>query len=352
MKLERIKLLNFRNYTQLELNNLGNVNILIGNNGSGKTNFLEAIYMLSAAVPFRSVNLSEIVQWGQKYFYIRGEFEHGITEVGFSPAKKVLKHNGDKLAATSLPVLNPVVVFEPDDILILTGPPSLRRKFLDYGISLIDSQYIIALRRYQRALRQRNAQLKLNYDQSLVWNSELIKWGSQIIRARLKFIRLLQKNLKHIYSLLFGEEITLRYYNPFKIRESVEDSFQEALNDNLSKELKARVTLIGPHRDNFLIFQKDKQVVHFASQGQLRTLSLALKMGLIANIRETSGKYPIVLLDDVLLEIDSLRRELFLNLVLPDHQTFITLTTFKWIEQKISDYLLYEVGNNSITLKK
>lgn len=368
MAIEYIKLLTFRNYNQIELGDFSNTNLLVGDNGSGKTNFIEAIYITSMLAPLRKVAFKELISWNQKSFYIRTDSDGDSIEVGYSLEKRLLQYNNNPIKAGELAVLNPVVAFLPDDIDIIAGSPSKRRSFIDKSISKIDVEYSLALLRYSRALRQRNAQLKIRFDDARLWNNELIKWGSIIIEKRLRFVQLLNRQIQDIYSSLYGEKPDIRYMNTFKIHndiintDTIAQSFGEALVRKQQVERFKQHTVVGPHRDNFEIKlsglelgdtgDTDIDSKIFASHGQLRSLSIALKLAVVENIYQATGKKPIVLLDDVLLEVDKKRRALLLQRITPNYQTFITATSLDFICENIENYKIFNVVNGHIKTDK
>jgi DNA replication and repair protein RecF len=352
MKLDYIKITNFRNFSRIILPRFSRINMLIGENGSGKTNFLEAIQTLTTLSPLRPVGFPELIRWGSDFFHLHGEFDGHTVELGFSEKKRLLKIDGDKSNKAGLARIAPVVAFMPDDIDIIRGAPENRRMFLDRALSAIDPQYETALRRYYRTLRQRNAQFKLNPRDVTIWDAELIDWGSMIIMKRLPYIRILNDKIRELYRELYGREIRIRYMNPFRIEGSVEESFRNAVKTGAREELRRRCTLFGPHRDNFCIQMDDKKSDTFVSQGQLRSLAFALKLGVVRSIEDSSGGRPILLVDDVLLEIDEVRREKILDMISMDYQIFFTMTNGALISRVFADCSVFQVNGGEIALPR
>lgn len=332
MKLEHIQAKNFRNYAVLEAEGFGRTNIVVGANGSGKTNFLEAVYLLSCATPIRSVTHAELVRWGAKYYYVSGRFDGHEIAIGYSDTAKALKFDEDPVKKDELKVSNPAVVFEPDDIDIVGGSPDAKRGFLDSFLSMSDLGYAYSLARYHKALRQRNAQLKIAAKDAAVWNRELAANGAVLVKARIEFIRALNLKTRAIFGDLYGREIELQYLNNFKVQGGIEDSLSTALESSAKADAVKKYTTKGPHRDSYEIYVVDageKKVASgaFASQGQLRSLSLSMKLGATEFIESVSRAVPILLLDDVLLEIDAARRGKILAFIAGKYQTFFTATT-------------------------
>ena len=334
MQLHRIRFQNFRNLRDNELKNFGNCNLIYGVNGSGKSNFLEAIFVLSQASAMRPVHTQELIQWNQVFFYLEGLFDRHTISYGYSGNKKSLRLDQNPIKAADLKIQNPIFAFIPEDIDIIRGGPANRRRFLDQSLAISDGDYPATLYRYERALRQRNAQLKINKNKAAIWNKELIRWGSPIIEKRLAFVRALSALTNEIYTFLYGDSLSLSYLNTFKLENSIPESFALALRNSSEQEKARGFTLVGPHRDNFEIRFKDKDSKSFASQGQMRVLSLTLKLGALEYTLHT-GRIPILLLDDVLLEIDSERREKFLSRVIGRYPSFLTSTSKKNVLENI-----------------
>jgi DNA replication and repair protein RecF len=348
MRLNAIKLLDFRNYKRLELEQFGDTNVLIGKNGSGKTNFLEAVFMLSQVHSLRGVSLPDLITWNETSFYICGMIEENKIEIGYSPQKKVIKLNNNPAEINDLISRHPIVAYLPEDMEMITGNPDSRRAFIDQALSALDSEYWFSLHRYQRAVKQKNAQLKISFPESRIWNEELVKYGSKIIEKRLKLIQKINPVVRNFYTELYEDEIELKYLNTFKIERSISDSFQLALEKSAPMEQIKRHTLIGPHRDNFEIRMTSKEVKSFASQGQKRALALVLKWSLLEERRNLTGIQPILLLDDVLLELDQGRRTKFLEKIVPHYQTFFTATSMELLKMVREKVQLYEINQGTI----
>ncbi|OHD55717.1 MAG: hypothetical protein A2Y33_13835 [Spirochaetes bacterium GWF1_51_8] len=352
MKIETIRITNFRNIARIDLKDFSQTNILLGGNGEGKTNFLEAIHMLSALSPLRNVSFHELIRWGENYFHLHAEFGGNMIELGFSEKKRLLKINGDKSNKAALCGLSPVTAFLPSDIDIVAGTPENRRFFLDRALSMIDPLYENALRRYYRTLRQRNAQLKLKPREVHIWDKELVLWGSLIITKRLPFIRILNQKVQDIYRDLYGMDIRIRYMNPFRIDGGIEESFREAIRTGAQEEMRRKHSLFGPHRDNFIFQWEEKESSSFVSQGQLRALAFALKLGSVRSIEDYCGKAPVLLIDDVLLEIDAARRNKLIGMIAGKYQTFFTVTSPDILKGVLSDPAVFHIAAGSIEKAK
>ncbi len=346
MSLKAIKILNFRNYESLELNNFGNFNLLLGANGSGKTNFLEAVFVLSQGRPFRKVPMEDLIRWDMNSFYIGGEFDGNKKEIGYSFQKKILRQNNQSVGRIEFLHDGPAVVFLPDDIAIVTGAPEERRDFMDRTLSLFDRDYAGSLLLYQNVLRQRNAQLKLSPGEVYLWNDDFIKTGSRIIEKRILFMRNIGSRIKDIYREFYSDDIELKYFNTFKIEGGIETSFARALQEISGLEKIRKTSLAGPHRDNFEIRKLDKKSKSFASRGQMRLLALALKLSLLETFDKNAGK-PVLLLDDVLLEMDGRSKKIFLEKTVL-YQKFLTATSADLLSGIDEPAFIYRVENGKI----
>jgi len=236
MQLYRIRFQNFRNLQDNELQNFGNCNLIYGLNGSGKSNFLEAIFVLSQASAMRSVHTQELIRWNRAFFYLEGLFDSHNISYGYSKNKKSLRMDQNPIKAANLKVQNPIFAFVPEDIDIIRGGPAHRRRFLDHSLSVSDGDYPAMLYRYERALRQRNAQLKINKNKAPIWDKELVRWGSFVIEKRLAFIRALSALTSEIYTFLYGNSLRLSYMNTFKLENSIPESFTAALRNSREQE--------------------------------------------------------------------------------------------------------------------
>lgn len=329
MALQSIRIIDFRNYKELAAGPFGPVNVLVGRNGSGKTNFLEAIYLLSELESFREVGLHDLVRWKQKAFHASGVFDGDTVEAGYSSEKKIVRVNGRPSERREIRKKNPIAVFLPEDIRFVTGNPDDKREFIDRCLSLLDDNYRESLLRYHKTLKQRNAHLKASYREAPVWDRELVQHGSRVIEKRLQFIQAANRNVGELYCELYGDRPEIKYFNTFKIEQSVEKSFRSALADSAQAERQKKYTVIGPHRDNYEVQVPEAErrtAKSFASQGQRRCMAIALKLFVADLMRKKLRKSPILLIDDVLLELDAERRTGIFGKFMGFEQVFFTAT--------------------------
>ena len=334
MIIESVELLNYRNYGQLHMDFDPGTNVLYGDNAQGKTNILEAIYLCSTTKSHKGSKDREIVRFGEEESHIKMMVRRDGIPYRIDMHLKKNKTKG--VAVNGIPIKKAselfgivnVIFFSPEDLNIIKNGPSERRRFIDLELCQLNKLYVHNLVQYNRVVVQRNKLLKeMDFDPSLketldVWDVQLVNYGKQLIRIRTGFIRELNDLIRDIHFHLSGEKENLEVrYEP----NVTEDSFEEALERNRFQEIRQKMTLTGPHRDdlNFLINGTD--IRKFGSQGQQRTAALSLKLAEIELVKKTVKDYPVLLLDDVLSELDSKRQEHLLSEI--NHiQTMITCT--------------------------
>ncbi len=347
MIVKSIKLKNFRNFSELniDLNNI--LNIFIGDNGQGKTNLLESIYLCSIGKTFKLNSENDLIKFGQNSFEVEILInkENGSNIVSkvinityVKNQKRIVKINGVKLEKNSelIGLLNNVI-FTPDDLKIIKGSPIERRKFINIDISQIKPKYKYLLKNYKKVITGRNNILKditnnSNRDVLSIWNDYLIDIGSEIIFYRKEYI----KNLKHYAALIYAnisdnkENFELLYKCDIGNVENlskneIKEIFREKINKSTENEIFRKNSLYGPHKDDIIIKINDKDFKYFGSQGQQRSAVLAIKLAEIEIIKNEIGEYPILLLDDVLSELDNKRKNFLINYI-KNIQTIITST--------------------------
>lgn len=342
MYLASLILANFRNYTHQELLFHPGINVFFGMNGRGKTNLLEAIYYLSVSRSFRTNQDSEIIHFGSDYFYLKGHFitkkgEYQV-ETGYrGPRQFQIKINGKGSKRNEYIHRHPVVIFTPDDLFLIKGAPSVRRRFLDMECSRLKPLYYSRLRDYYRALRQRNKILKErrgsgNFNPSIAkpWEQMLVEKGGWIVRERIQFLKELESLAQaHYLSLTAGKEnLSILYRSTICFDdnpEQIESSFEEQLAGARSAELRKGSTLIGPHLDDFALSINGLDTRKYGSQGQQRSTVLALKMGEVDLFNRSGSERSILLLDDVFSELDEERCSRLLEFINSrGDQSFIT----------------------------
>ena len=334
MIIKSIELADYRNYDSLVLEFDKGTNILYGDNAQGKTNILEAIYLAATTKSHKGSKDKEIINFEKEEAHIRTYLEkEGVeTRVDMHLRKsgsKVIAIDGQKLkkAAELLGLCN-VVFFSPEDLAIIKNGPAERRRFVDMELCQLDSFYIYNLNHYNKIVNQRNKLLKDMYmNPSLretlnIWDMQLVSFGSKIIERRKLFVDQLNEIIYGIHKNLSGgkEELKIIYEPDVEI-----DDYEKKLFGSQDRDIKSKMTTVGPHRDDFSFVVGDIDIRKFGSQGQQRTAALSLKLSEIELVKKIAKDTPILLLDDVLSELDSNRQNYLLNSI-GDIQTIITCT--------------------------
>lgn len=334
MIIESIELMNYRNYDELHMDFNKGTNILYGDNAQGKTNILEAIYVCCTTKSHRGSKDKEMIQFEREESHIKLSIRK--HDVPYRIDMHLKKNKAKGIAVNGIPIKKAselfgivnVVFFSPEDLNLIKNGPAERRRFIDLELCQLNKLYVHALVQYNRVIVQRNKLLKElmfkpEYESTLdIWDMQLIQYGKEIIKYRQDFISQLNSMIKSIHRQLSGnkEELHLVYEPNVSIQE-----FETTLKKNRKQDMKQRMTLTGPHRDdiNFLINNID--IRRFGSQGQQRTAALSLKLAEIELVKQLVHDYPILLLDDVLSELDGSRQDHLLAGI--NHiQTVITCT--------------------------
>jgi DNA replication and repair protein RecF len=321
--LRELSLLNFRTYRSFSFAPAPGVNLIWGENGAGKTNLLEAIYLLGQGMTSRTRREEELILAGEERALVRARLEgrRGCFTVAVEIGRGGRKRNlldGREVPAGVLERRVPVVYLGVEDLEIVSGPPLFRRRFLDRLISLAYPVYSSLLERFRALLRERNAALRevragrMSRDLLTIWDDPFRDLAEEIWRRREEFRPLLAARLREAWELLGGEGEMKVIHLPAR---------EESL---LGREEEMGVSLWGPHRDGWELEKDGLSVRHFASQGERRTLLAALKWTEAALLRERAGEEPILLLDDFFSDLDERRRERFLSAARQAEQAFIT----------------------------
>lgn len=338
MKINNIKLVNFRNYKNSIIHFSDGINFVIGKNAQGKTNLLESIYLCAISKSPRTNKEKQLINFDAKYAQVIVNFDtiggnKSIEIILNELNKKIIKINNIPITKSTQLIgeLN-VVYFSPDELKLVKEAPEDRRKFLDISISQFDKEYMFDLMRYEKILKQRNCVLKSNIgektkiEQLNIWTPQLILIAEKIIKKRILFIENLKKYSKMIYnSIVLGENLDISYSFEKKENISIFDELSNKFKINLKKELEMQHTLFGPHRDDIIFKINNQDCRYFSSQGQQRTVALTLKLALMEIIKEEVKEYPVLLLDDVLSELDNSRQTKLLSIV-KNYQTIISCT--------------------------
>ncbi len=328
MIIKSITLKNFRNIAYQKISFEQGVNILVGKNGQGKTNILEAVSFCSYLKSFRAVKEEQLIQFGFDSATIQIEYSNqNITEsiqiTLFRNGKKELKHNGiTVLKNRELIGQFLSIIFTPDHLNLIKEGPNKRRSFIDMAICALDIKYTDALLKYQKILSQRNAYLKKDNVNPLlleVYDSGLAKEGAYIAVARSQYISKLEKFAKIIFSDISKSEnkLKLLYINQFVKDVQNEQQIEEAILQRLKRtrdtDIALKMTCSGIQKDDLLILQNGKSLKYFGSQGQIRSAVLSLILAQADVIEQKFGEYPVIILDDILSELDRTRQKYIFN---------------------------------------
>ena len=361
MRLKSLKLKNYRNCENIEIDFCDFKNLIIGKNAQGKTNILESIYFLSNLKSVRTSNNLDLIKFGEEKTEIKAFLEKNNTdiEMDFSyndEKKKTLALNKVKSTQKDFKQILKTVLFSTEDLMLLRGAPEDRRKWLDRAISQIYPVFDDRISKYEKIRIQKNNLLKdENFDSNLldVYNEQLAIAGSNVIFLRKKYLSEIEKiaQKKH-ENISNSEQLKIYYSSTFELGETIEEiseNYKLALKENYEEEKRRAQSLIGPHRDDIIFFINDKDSTKFASQGQQRTIVLSLKMAEIDIIKEKIGTSPILLLDDVLAELDDLRQNYLLNSIDKETQTIITsVDTLFFSEEFLKDLKIFKINDGKI----
>ena len=338
MRLCSVAIADFRNVSSVHFVPGDRFNLLHGLNGQGKTNILEAIYLLGSPRSFRTSRLPELVRHGERQAQIQGTVESGGTQ---NKLRLVIEAAGRKVEIDGKAVnkaselhgrLN-AVVFSPEDTGMVRRGPESRRRYLDRAVYTGDIGYLHCWHSYQRILKQRNHLLKSSDRTGLdIWTEKLAETGAEVIERRLKFVDVLDKKLQKYYATIAGGSETSRLsYQPDGVQSTERERIREELLELFKRQQRSDerygTTTAGPHRDDLTFVLDDRLLKTFGSQGQQKSFVLALKMAEMDNLHDTFGEAPLLLLDDMSSELDARRNHNLMEfLTTREIQVFITTT--------------------------
>jgi len=367
--LRKIKLVNFRNYKNLNINFQKNINIIIGDNAQGKTNILESIYTLALTKSYRTTNDSNLIRINQEKFIIIGEIKDGSIfkklSLELHKSNKVVKINDNIINKISDYIGNLYVILSsPDDLQMIKGSPTERRNFLNIEISQLSSNYIKKYNEFNKILKMRNDYLKLLFTNNIgdyayleVLTNNLIDREIDIYMERKNFIDKVNKNLTDIYKdianikdlkIIYETNVEFNDFNTQDIKRVLTEKYKK----NQQREIAMGMTLYGPHRDDFTFKINDNDIKIFGSQGQQKLAFIALKFAEIPIFEEKTGTKPIILLDDIFSELDKTKKNKLIQYINNDYQVIITSNDTKDISKKIlKDSNIYKIKDGKITEK-
>lgn len=346
MEIKQLKLIHYRNYDQGLFSFTGGTNIIYGNNGQGKTNLLESIFVLCRGYSHRSNKITDLIRFGDDAMSIQASFRtadsaHRIRLTASSGRKKWELDGKTESGFQRISRLTGCILFEPDDLEIVKAGPERRRSFINEELSGLNPVYRSSLRNYERVRSQRNALLKdirfrrLSQAEAAAllspWNSQLADAAESIFKDRADYLLKLNREAKKLHHKMSGtdETLSLEYqsnvFSDFRDLENIRSIYLKKLDENLASDIERGHTAAGPHADELVVKINGVPARQFASQGQQRTAAISLKLAHIELYREKNGEAPVVLLDDILSELDARRQKNLLS-VLRNAQSFITCT--------------------------
>lgn len=326
MFIQRLYLRHFRNYAEVEVDFSSEVNLICGNNAQGKTNLLEALYLIGTGRSFRTPHLKELIQTEAPFFFLEAEFlKDGIVQhvrLSFDGEVRKLDYNNTSYTHfTNLLGLLPIVLLAPEDVLLITGAPADRRRFLDIHLAQSDPLYVYHLTRYHKAVKQRNFLLRKKTTASLeTWESLMVVSAAYIRQKRQAVLEGLAEGLKTGMQELSSHQdhLEIRYIS----------SYTENYQQHRAKEMILGSTLVGPHRDDLQILINGQDARSYASQGQLRSAVAAMRLAQWQHLKDHHNAPPLFCIDDFGVHLDSGRRESLLGKLSSFGQVFLTSPAF------------------------
>jgi DNA replication and repair protein RecF len=370
LRIDSVKLKNFRNYDEAEAGFADTYNIIYGNNAQGKTNIIESIFLCASGRSHRTSRDNELLKYGCGFFEIWLDYrkenvneqihilyrndERKRISINEIPLKKI----GDLMGHLN------AVMFSPEDLLLIKQGPAERRRFVDMTLSQIRPSYFYDLQQYAKILFQRNNLLKnISMDRKLadtldVWDHHLIRTGTRIMKERRSFLSRLDilSEIRHARLTNNEEKLKLDYAPSFDLtgienEDDIEEIFRRNVAKSREKELLKGTTTIGPHRDDIDILLNGESTKIYASQGQQRTSVLSIKLAEIDLMKEETSEFPVLLLDDVLSELDDRRKEYLLDSI-EGIQTFITSTEKRFFTRSTTNAKFFIVIDGNINMEQ
>lgn len=359
MYISSLSLSNFRNYSAEKIEFSPYTNVIYGDNAQGKTNILEAVYIFSQGRSHRAKSDRELIKFGEDFSKLSLCFHDDSRDysavIGMvKNGKKSINVNHVQITKLSMLMnyLN-VVMFSPEDLNLVKGAPSERRRFIDSSISQLYPRYLTSLIDYHKALSQKNSLLKalkfkgIKSDVMLsVWNEQLAVEAERIMEYRREFVKLVNDFSAQIQREISGETLKISYSPGTKCSETDKSSIFKYLEHNQRREIEFASAQIGVQRDDLHIAVNDREARVYGSQGQQRTAALSMKIAQADYIQSVKGEYPVLLLDDIMSELD-INRRMYLSQKIRDKQVLITSTDTDLIESTDTTKL-FKISNGSV----
>ena len=359
MKIQHLKLSNFRNYEQLDIDFNSKMNIIYGDNGVGKSNIVEAIYCLALTKSFRTNEDKNVIRQGMKETIIKAEVQERVSHsyeitLNDEGKKALVDGNAYKRLSDYISKIQ-VIVFSPEDLKMIKESPSIRRKLLNVDISLLNNNYLKYLTNYNKIVKQRNAYLKIvavNGNSSLdyldILTNNLVDYGLKIYEFRKKFIEELNQKINDIYSKICGiDGLSIKYISDYS--DVTKDKLLNLYKKGLERDLFLGKTNIGIHHDDITFLLPFGDLKDYGSEGQQKNAIIAYKLAEVELFKEIKESYPILILDDLFSELDKKKINNILSMLDKEIQTFITTTNVMFVKKSIRDNSrLYKIVNGKV----
>lgn len=350
MRINSLEIANFRNFERFSHKFSKNLTIFYGKNAAGKTNLLEAVRFLSFAKSFRAKRDADLIFWGKDFATAHGamhsqekdiEIHLALKRIGAS-AQKIIKINNSSYPVSRLVGKFVSVLFSPEDMMLISGAPGLRRHYLDVILAQVDNIYYHCLVELKKILLSRAKilfELK-NHNAAPkeleFWNEKLIQYGSIVMLKRRELIESLNQAMRDSYKIISGnaeKELKIYYLSNirFNSQEDLTENFKKELMLKSYEEIRREQNLCGPHRDDFIFLLSGRRLANFGSRGEFRSAILALKIAELKFLENQLGERPVLLLDDIFSELDAYRRN-HLALIVEKQQTIITATELALVD--------------------
>ena len=352
LRVRSLRFHQFRNYSDIKLEDIGQLVVFTGPNAAGKTNLVEGIQLLTALDSFRSPKTEQLITWGKDQAYISLIAEDGERHLDIGLALDArgrhYRLNGKQRPRQELQGILPAVMFSPDDLQLVKGAPEVRRAAMDALGIQVSRNYLSVKRDYEKLLRQKNRLLKEEVAPTYLAsvNEVLVKIGGQLLRYRLRILRGLREFLPGRHASITGSDdaVSIEYHPSFNDnpliedeieslendREAVEMALYQAIKQRSEEEGARKISLVGPHRDKPVFTLNGRPAFDYASQGQQRSIAIAYKLAELQLIEQITHAKPILILDDVMSELDATRRDTLSRYVNETAQTFITTTNLDY----------------------
>lgn len=366
MIISKLSLVNFRNHNKINLEFNPHMNIIIGDNASGKTNILEAIIVLALTKSYKNVNDTDLITFSKSKLKVKGNIRDEKIfknlEVEITKEGKMVKLNNKRVNCLAEYVSNlKVVTFMPNDLELIKGSPNIRRNLLNIELSQLSSLYLTTYNQYNKLLKTRNEYLKLLFTNCIadknyfdILTDKLIEKAIVVYKLRYQYLKRINTDIDNIFKNITGQNGIRILYKPninFDKYEAdvIKTTMTKIYKINYQRELHLGITIFGPHRDDFQFIYQENDMKLYSSQGQQKSAVLAYKLATISIFNEKSGTKPVLLLDDIFGELDLKKKNRLLKYINTDIQSIITTTDLKNISKNaLATATIFSISNGEI----